>query len=195
LRTFAEEIIYVGDSPGDILAGRKAGIPVVAVAWAEREKLKALEPKAVFGELKEFVDGNGRMGRLWQTLNLMQENPIFEYLPIEIEIKNSQAKYYSVLSQSDKEGIATRFVEYMLDIIRKSLQKLIQEQRVNLTDKERILYFKEHTNLKEFTRKDYMNMFKDISTATASRDLGLGVEMGIFIRKGEGRNTRYEFRG
>lgn len=141
-----------------------------------------------------FMDGNGRMGRLWQTVILMRENPVFEYLPLEVEIKNSQETYYSALSESDKEGIGTRFVEYMLEIIKKSLEQLIGDQRVTLNDEDRLLYFKEHFNLKEFTRKDYMTLFKDISSATATRDLRRGVENGILVKKGDNRNTRYEFK-
>ncbi|HEY4289745.1 MAG TPA: HAD family hydrolase [Puia sp.] len=52
-------IIYVGDSPGDITASRKAGIPVVAAAWAETaepEKLKALDPDYIFYSIDEFSD-------------------------------------------------------------------------------------------------------------------------------------------
>ena len=44
------------------------------------------------------------MGRLWQTVILVKEKPVFEYLPIETEIKSSQGTYYSALSESDKEG-------------------------------------------------------------------------------------------
>ncbi len=141
-----------------------------------------------------FMDGNGRMGRLWQTVLLMKENPVFEYLPIEAEIKSSQKKYYEVLSASDKEGIATQFVEYMLEMIRKSLAKQVGEQRIHLNDEERIMYFKEHSSLQNFTRKDYMEMFKDISSATATRDLRAGVKKGILKRVGENRNTYYDFR-
>jgi Fic family protein len=140
-----------------------------------------------------FMDGNGRMGRLWQTVILMQENPIFEFLPIEAEIRNLQQAYYDVLATSDKEGIATRFVEFMLEIILKSLGEQVQTQRVNLSDLERIQYFREQSKLSTFTRKDYMEMFKDISSATATRDLRLGVEQGILKRRGENRNTVYEF--
>lgn len=140
-----------------------------------------------------FMDGNGRMGRLWQTVLLMRENPIFEFLPIEAEIRNRQQDYYDVLAAADKEGIATRFVEFMLEIILKSLGEQVQAQRVNLTDLERIQYFREQSKLNTFTRKDYMEMFKDISSATATRDLRLGVEQGILKRRGENRNTVYEF--
>ena len=52
-------IIYVGDAPGDITASRKAGIPVVAAAWAETaepEKLKALNPDQLFYSIDEFAN-------------------------------------------------------------------------------------------------------------------------------------------
>ena len=140
-----------------------------------------------------FADGNGRMGRLWQTIILMKENRVFEFLPIELEIKNNQQAYYDVLSQSDKEGIATKFVEYMLEMIKNSLEKLLNEQRGSLTDIERIQYFKENSTLQEFTRKNYMNLFKHISSATATRDLKKAVEMGFLIKIGDNRVTRYVF--
>lgn len=140
-----------------------------------------------------FMDGNGRMGRLWQTIILMQENPVFEYLPVELEIQNKQEEYYSVLSISDKEGLCTRFVEYMLDVIKTSLENLIAEQTKTLNDEERLTYFQEHSELQEFTRKDYMNMFKTISSATATRDLKKGVDQGKLERKGENRLSKYRF--
>ena len=140
-----------------------------------------------------FMDGNGRMGRLWQTIILMQENPIFEYLSLEQRIRDSQQTYYEVLSQSDKAGISTRFVEYMLKIIRDSLEELVGQQRQHLSDIERLHYFREHHKPEEFSRKDYMNLFRHISTATATRDLRKGVEMGLLKREGENRLARYQF--
>jgi len=52
-----EEVIYVGDAPGDITASRKAGIAIVAAAWAETaetEKLKALQPDELFYSIPDF---------------------------------------------------------------------------------------------------------------------------------------------
>ena len=73
-----------------------------------------------------FLDGNGRMGRLWQTLILMQDYPIFEFLPFETLISKNQKEYYNALSISDKEGKSTKFIEYMLKIIESSLSELLE---------------------------------------------------------------------
>ena len=138
-----------------------------------------------------FMDGNGRMGRLWQTVILMRVNPVFEYLPIEQEIKKSQKDYYNVLSQCDREGLSTKFVEYMLDKIKLSLEELVGKQRDNFTDTERLKYFLDQLDSSEFTRKDYLRVFPGISTATATRDLRSGVEEGLLVREGNDRQARY----
>src|SRR5690554_1754403 len=64
-----------------------------------------------------FIDGNGRMGRLWQTLILKDAYPVFEFLPIESLIKERQEQYYESLGKSDNTGESTVFIEYMLEII------------------------------------------------------------------------------
>lgn len=138
-----------------------------------------------------FMDGNGRMGRLWQTVILMRVNPVFEYLAIEQEIKKSQEDYYNVLSQCDREGLSTKFVEYMLDKIKLSLEELVGKQRDNFTDTERLKYFLDQLDSSEFTRKDYLRVFPGISTATATRDLRSGVEEGLLVREGNDRQARY----
>lgn len=122
-----------------------------------------------------FIDGNGRMGRLWQTLILMQDYPIFEFLPFETLISKNQKEYYNALSVSDKEGKSTKFIEYMLKIIEDSLIELLKNSIKKLTDNDRMILFLENQNT-DFTRKHYMNYFKDISSATASRDLKNAVE-------------------
>jgi len=137
-----------------------------------------------------FLDGNGRMGRLWQTLILMSEYPIFEFLPFETLISQTQDDYYKSLSLSDQSGKSTYFIEYMLDVIDKSLGSLLNYNNRILKDLDRLEYFLK-LGIKEFTRKDYMNIFKDLSSATASRDLKKGIELKWFESVGILNKTKY----
>lgn len=137
-----------------------------------------------------FLDGNGRMGRLWQTLILMAEYPVFEFLPFETLISKTQDEYYKSLALSDKSGKSTYFIEYMLGVIEKSLESLLNYNNRVLKDVDRLEYFL-NLGIKEFNRKDYMNVFKDLSSATASRDLKKGMEMNMFESVGNLNKTKY----
>jgi len=138
-----------------------------------------------------FLDGNGRMGRLWQTLILMEKYPVFEFLPFETLISNDQEKYYKALSESDKSGQSTKFIEYMLEVIDISINELLNFNNRTLNEKERLEYFISLNKI-EFTRKDYMDIFKDISSATASRDLKKGLDLNLFQKIGEKNKTVYK---
>jgi len=140
-----------------------------------------------------FLDGNGRMGRLWQTLILMEKYPLFEFLPFETLISNDQEKYYKALAESDKSGTSTKFIEYMLNIIDVSINELLNFNNRTLNETNRLEYFVS-LNKSEFTRKDYMDVFKDISSATASRDLKKGTELGLFEKFGEKNKTMYRLK-
>lgn len=141
-----------------------------------------------------FVDGNGRMGRLWQTMILKEHSPIFDFLPIESLVKSRQQEYYEVLGASDKIGSATPFIEFMLDIIKDALEELLKEQNISLTGKDRILIFKDSIGNQKFSRQDYLRSFKDISQATASRDLKVAAENGVIEKFGDKRTTKYKYK-
>lgn len=146
-----------------------------------------------FEFIHPFLDGNGRMGRLWQTLILMQQYPVFEFLPVESLIKQKQSDYYNTLSESDKKGNSTPFIEFMLEIISASLNELLQSQSVTLHTEDRIHLFATKIGKNTFSRKEYMQHFKNISAPTASRDLKWAVEQNFLTKFGEQRLTEYQF--
>lgn len=137
-----------------------------------------------------FIDGNGRMGRLWQTIILINEYPVFEFIPLETLISKSQKEYYKALSESDSKGNSTYFIEYMLEIIDKTLEQTLNFGSRKLKQIDRLNYFLELGKI-EFTRKDYMLVFKNISSATASRDLIKGIDLKLFKKEGEKNKTKY----
>lgn len=163
--------------------------------YVKKSKEPMVIKSSVFHYEMEFIhpfsDGNGRMGRLWQTLLLMQENPIFEFLPFETLIRKNQNKYYQALSNSDKQGESTLFIEFMLHVLCGTLDELLKERTGPISGKERIQLFLS-TGIKTFTRKDYMSHFKSISSATASRDLQYATQELLIQKFGDKRKTSYK---
>jgi Fic family protein len=139
-----------------------------------------------------FIDGNGRMGRLWQTLILKDKYPVFEFLSFESLISKNQKEYYKALSDSDKQGKSTRFIEYMLSVIEESINELLDFNGRTLSSKDRIQYF---ISIRKdlFSRKDYMDTFKSISSATASRDLKNAIDAKLLTKSGTGNKTVYKY--
>lgn len=78
----------------------------------------------------------------------------------------------------------------MLNVIDISLSELLKFNNRTLNEKDRLEYFISLNKI-EFTRKDYMDVFKDISSATASRDLKNGVKINLFVKIGEKNKTKY----
>lgn len=141
-----------------------------------------------------FIDGNGRMGRLWQTLILKDPYPVFEYLPTETLIKERQEQYFESLGKSDNTGESTVFIEFMLEIILASLEELLSIQNISLTNIDRINLFKSIVKNDYFTRKEYLKNFREISSATASRDLKFAVENGLIEKIGDKNTARYRYK-
>ena len=102
------------------------------LAWLATTDLHPLVAGSVLHYELEFIhpfmDGNGRLGRLWQTLILGRWRPLFFLIPIETVIYDRQDEYYQALRNSDAEGSATRFVEFMLSAILTASEELLTPQ-------------------------------------------------------------------
>lgn len=123
-----------------------------------------------------FVDGNGRMGRLWLQRILMEHSSIFEYLAVEAWIHREQKKYYQALEKSDQAGSSTLFIEFSLDLVLKELERFHSQYRPEKSYfEDRIRSASQHFGAKSFSRKDYRALHKNISAPTASRDLARAV--------------------
>lgn len=146
-----------------------------------------------FEFIHPFLDGNGRLGRLWQTLILRKYSKVFEFLPVEILVKERQRDYYNILALSDSQGNSTSFIEFMLEIVDTTLNNLLKTQNITIKNIDRVLLFKDIIGEKPFSRQDYLRHNKEISSATASRDLKDAVNKGILKKTGDKRTSQYVF--
>ena len=120
-------------------------------------------------------------------------SPIFQFLSTETWIHKEQKAYYKALEKSDKNGSSTPFIEFSLDLILKEIEALRQQlppQRLSAND--RIKMALGHFGKKEFSRKDYQAFHKNISAATASRDLKRGTRDHVFIMIGTTATATYK---
>jgi Fic family protein len=139
-----------------------------------------------------FEDGNGRIGRFWQTLLLSHYDQIFKFIPIESVIEKYQDQYYRALEVCDQAGDSSVFIEFMLQVILDALSDFDGEVTGIVQSPERRLdKAREHFGSMLFSRKEYMELFQSISSATASRDLKLGVKRKILAIKSKLNQSRY----
>ncbi|MDR0232402.1 MAG: Fic family protein [Dysgonamonadaceae bacterium] len=91
--------------------------------WTKNTRLPQVVKSCIFHYEFEYIhpfsDGNGRMGRMWQTLLLYQENPVFAWLPLESIIAHNQQEYYRALRRSTHHNDSGIFAQFMLSAIKK----------------------------------------------------------------------------
>ena len=97
--------------------------------WLKTSDVHSLIKSCVFHYEFEFIhpfqDGNGRMGRLWQTVILKDWKEVFAWLPVETLIKENQKEYYNALGVSDSAADSTKFIEFMLTLILNTIEEII----------------------------------------------------------------------
>lgn len=124
-------------------ADRVQGLISDLFEWLTKSDVHLLIRSCVFHYEFEFIhpfsDGNGRMGRLWQSLILGQLHPLFEHLPVENLVYASQQAYYDAIAASTMQGESTPFIEFMLGEILASLQLHQGEEREDYDSNESTL--------------------------------------------------------
>ena len=98
------------------------------LTWAGKSDVHPLIRSSVVHFEIEFIhpfaDGNGRIGRLWQTLVLAEWNELFAWLPVETVVFENQQGYYDALRKAGQQADAGIFIEFILYVIYQALNEL-----------------------------------------------------------------------
>lgn len=179
---FRSRPVGVADSEGNILhfGTLPQYVPKLVqelLEWTEKSEIHLLIKSCVFHYefelIHPFVDGNGRMGRLWHTLLLSKWNPIFAWLPIESIIHDNQSEYYNAINVSNNNGNSTVFIEFMLSVIKQALQESINDKPKNISSKNDLRWNKinDYLETHEYILNSDVQKLLGVSSATATRIL------------------------
>ena len=120
-------------------ASRVSALMTDLLSWLASNAVHPLIASCVFHYEFEFIhpfaDGNGRMGRLWQTLILSQWQPLLAYLPVESVIRVRQTAYYQALADADNLANSTPFIEFMLQALLDTLTEVLEKTSEKVSDK------------------------------------------------------------
>ena len=119
-----KEVVHVAPP-----AHKISGLMAELFDWAKQSDAHPLIVSSVFHYefefIHPFIDGNGRMGRLWQTLMLAQWKPLFVDMPLESVIKTHQQAYYKALGSADSAADSTVFITFMLKAMLQALENAL----------------------------------------------------------------------
>lgn len=197
--------VFAGDTP--IHVGPPANqVPILIeqlLGWAKTSDLPQVIKSCIFHYEFEFIhpfsDGNGRMGRMWQTLLLYQENPIFGWLPVETIVAERQAEYYEAIQLSTKENDSAIFAEFMLGALAEAIAEFKDNQGIVGAPLSAPLSITEQAVLKNITANPYatyieigLNIGK--TPKTVQRAIANLKELGIIKRLGSDKVGHWEIR-
>ena len=99
--------------------------------WVKKTDVHPLVSSCVFHYefefIHPFIDGNGRMGRYWQTMLLSRWKGIFAWIPVETIVKEHQQDYYDVIAKCDVLGDSTAFIEFMLRCLLDAMENCVED--------------------------------------------------------------------
>ncbi len=194
--------VFDGDKPIHIApqADRVRDLMSDLFGWLENADDHLLIRSCVFHYEFEFIhpfsDGNGRIGRLWQSLILGRLNPIFEHLPVENMVYSNQQAYYQAINRSSDLGDSGPFIDFMLEVILDALIDHQGKSNAEIADEKGLNY--QHQRVLGYLRAD-----RHISAARIAADLDMSPRQiermladlkakGIIRRIGANRNGYWE---
>ncbi len=120
------ELIHEGAKPNEIQK-----LMSQMLEWGEKSNYHPLIKSCVIHFMIEYIhpfeDGNGRMGRLWQSAILTKWNSEFQWIPVETLVYSNQQGYYSAIHKSEEKEDVAYFIKFMLDMIEIALSASIYQ--------------------------------------------------------------------
>ena len=151
-------------------------------AWLKQSKDHLLIRSCVFHYefefIHPFIDGNGRMGRYWQTMLLSRWKGIFSWIPVETIVREHQQEYYSVIAKCDAAGESTQFVEFMLQCLLEAIENYEETEEDEVTVLHDKLHDKLHNKFPELTEKaievlEVIHAHRNFNAAEIGKQVGL----------------------
>ena len=191
--------VFDGDKPVHIApqADRVRDLMNDLFVWLENADDHLLIRSCVshyeFEFIHPFADGNGRIGRLWQSLILGRLNPIFEHLPVENMVYSNQQAYYNAINKSSYLADSGPFIDFMLEEILNALIDHQGKSNADIADEKGLNYQQERV-------LGYLRADKHMTAAKIAKDLGMSARQiermladlkakGIIRREGANRNA------
>lgn len=169
--------------------------------WVKKADVHPLVKSCVFHYEFEFIhpfqDGNGRLGRLWQSAILKDWKKVFAWIPVESLIKENQAKYYRVLRACDASADSTAFVEFLLLLILKAAEEIVKNEK-KVTVKVTIKVTVNQKKILEAVKKnphvtlDELSKKIGISRKSIAANVKKLQEAGMLKRNGADKNGYWE---
>ena len=190
--------VFDGDKPVHIAppADRARDLMNDLFVWLENADDHLLIRSCVFHYEFEFIhpfaDGNGRIGRLWQSLILGRLNPIFEHLPVENMVYSNQQAYYNAINKSSYLADSGSFIDFMLEEILNALIDHQGKSNAEIADEKGLSHQQERV-------LGYLRADKHMTAAKIAKDLDMSARQvermladlkakGIIRREGANRN-------